>query len=68
MNPEDSIVTEWAGETAVLTPNRPDVRNALRRSDKLLLAKRIAELEQGARAIVIRARVTARSVPERTLR
>jgi enoyl-CoA hydratase/carnithine racemase len=68
MNPEDSIVTEWAGETAVLTLNRPDVRNALRRSDKLLLANRIAELEQGARAIVIRARVTARSVPERTSR
>jgi enoyl-CoA hydratase/carnithine racemase len=68
MNPEDSIVTEWAGETAVLMLNRPDVRNALRRSDKLLLANRIAELEQGARAIVIRARVTARSVSERTSR
>lgn len=54
MSRSGSLVVERLDETARITIDRPDARNALRREDKLRLAETLFQLaEDGARAIII---------------
>lgn len=53
MYDQEPIVTEFVGQTAVVTLNRPKSLNALRSSDKAELARVISSLSQDARAVML---------------